>query len=146
RKLRPDLTNLRANSLYLFADLDKARRYYALSGRNRTLYEVEVEGTDVRHEADMQLIIEIGKAAKDAEAVHLCKMWANGANTSNPWREVLVAKATVKSVIHEPGDKLRVFKELYQSGALSSQGPLPSEHEQSTHGEPPGRPRLPGGE
>jgi hypothetical protein len=41
RKLRPDLADLRATSLYLFADKETAIRYWALSGGDRHLYEVE---------------------------------------------------------------------------------------------------------
>lgn len=102
---------IRSRSLYAFSDRTWAQKYFL--GKKGFLYELEVDGRDIRHSADMMIVNDIAATQDAAVITALIQQYWNGDDRGNDRVEVLVAKATVRQCLLGPADKVRLKQTLY---------------------------------
>lgn len=107
-------TDIRANALYLYFDLNMAEEDWRHRGKGiRSLYKVAFEDDDLLHIGDLDIFDRVAKdisAGKDPSA-NIERYWA-GCSPSR-FSEFLVYKATVLEVLREAAS----WKSLYQTAA-----------------------------
>jgi hypothetical protein len=113
RAVSEEKRSLRATSLYVFPDVVRAKRYFM--GKKGALYEVQVDESDILHEADMMLVNRIAAAANEDEdeaAACIARYWAKDKGSGESI-EFLVSSAVVTRRLFTAHDKVRLKNELY---------------------------------
>lgn len=95
---RPSTKPLRSKCLYLFEDIDVAKKHWSKMTEGK-LYEIEIEDSLLLHRADMQLVDLAFSKESEAEMEEIAIDYWCGKETEKPRIEVLVLKAVVSGVI-----------------------------------------------
>ena len=113
RRVAGDRAKLRSEYLFVFKDLNYTGKYFLGKG-GRSIYEVEVDESDILHEADMMLVNEIADVISDTPAAEsLAERWLNQETRDSERVEVVVAKAVVKRKLFKPGDGKKIYDAVY---------------------------------
>ena len=98
-RMRPQEKPKRDSCLYLFEDLNDARKHWSKMTDGK-LYEVTLIEDDILHRGDMELFDKAFISRDNIETVKMCanEYWS-GKNTKHPIIEILVIQATISRII-----------------------------------------------
>jgi hypothetical protein len=107
---RPNTKPLRSECLYLFEDIDVAKKHWSKMTGGK-LYKIEIDDSLILHRADMQFIDLAFSKEDEVEMDEIAINYWCGKETEKPQIEVLVLKAFVSGVISKVEDeRIKYFK------------------------------------
>lgn len=97
--MRPQEKPKRDTCLYLFEDLNDAKKHWSKMSDGK-LYEVSLLENDILHRGDMELFDKAFMSRDNMETVKTCaKDYWDGKKTTHPIIEILVRQATISRII-----------------------------------------------
>lgn len=96
--VRPNNKPLRSACLYLFEDLETAKKHWSKMTDGK-LYQVDVDDKATLHRADMRLVDKAFCSNEESEKQDCARNYWSGIETENPRIEILVLNATVTGIV-----------------------------------------------
>lgn len=106
--MRPTEKPQRAHCLYLFENLEVAKKHWSKM-TDGNLYEVNLDESQVLHRADMQFVDMAFRAEDSNERIQYAKNYWSGIESGEPRIEILTQSAIISGIVSQNQDERRAY-------------------------------------